>query len=223
VGIPPDKKGVKKTLGCHSGRRSRLESLTVPRPLLGLANREFYTNTTKYFFTTRRSRGLGDMEATTLAALLRVARAAVRAAARLTTAVQQGAAGPAVLSKTDLSPVTTADFGAQAVVSSFLRAAVERGEISGPFRCIGEESSASLRSGGDALLESVVAAVEACHPGVAAAGRARAWTIGSVCDAIDAGAYGGDSKEAYWVLDPVDGTKASPQRDACAHLMGRRC
>jgi HAL2 family 3'(2'),5'-bisphosphate nucleotidase len=146
-----------------------------------------------------------EMDAVTLN-LLSVARAAVRAASRATTAIQKKEV-VVFASKADASPVTTADYSAQAIVSSVLRAAVNKGEIPGPFRCVGEENSADLRTGKSGLLPAVVASVEAAHAGVAFAGRSRAWTEDAVCESIDAGAYDGDARNAYWVLDPVDGTK----------------
>ena len=140
------------------------------------------------------------------AALVRTARSAVRLAARLTTAVQRdpASAGAEFAAKADASPVTTADFGAQAVVSTVLQAASAAAGI--PFRVVGEESADVLRSAKQHLLPQVVAAVEACLPG-ATTSRGRAWSSDGVCAAIDAGEYDGDARESYWVLDPVDGTK----------------
>ena len=145
------------------------------------------------------------MDPAASAALLRTARTAVRLAARLTTAVQQNhSIAGNFAAKADASPVTTADFGAQAVVSTVLQAAACA--AGSPYRCVGEESSAVLLSAKQHLLPSVVAAVEAVLPGSTTA-RGRAWSADGVCAAIDAGAYGGDPRESYWVLDPVDGTK----------------
>lgn len=145
------------------------------------------------------------MDAAASSLLLGAARSAVRVAARLTTAVQRNhAIATEFAAKADASPVTTADFGAQAVVSALLQAS---GAAAGrPFRVVGEESAAVLRSSKQHLLPHVVEAVEAVLPGATTA-RGRAWSVEGVCAAIDAGAYDGDPREAYWVLDPVDGTK----------------
>lgn len=138
------------------------------------------------------------MDAASRSPLLRAARSAVRLAARLTSAVQRS--HTEFVSKADSSPVTTADFGAQAVVSTVLQAA-----LPGPYRCVGEESGSVLRTK-QHLLPQVVAAIETCLPGSSTV-RGRSWSADGVCLAIDAGAYDGDPSESYWVLDPVDGTK----------------
>jgi len=122
---------------------------------------------------------------------IRVALEAVRAACRACRAVQQRLAG-AALEKADRSPVTVADFAAQAIICQRLGAAFPGDAV------VGEEGSATLRGGeAKALLAQVAAFAGAEAPGADAA---------SVLDWIDRGGADGGS-ERYWALDPVDGTK----------------
>lgn len=124
---------------------------------------------------------------------LAVARAAVRAAARLCEDVQSGVA-PDALAKKDKSPVTVADFGSQALVCRALADAFPGVAI------VGEEDSRELREPDAApLLERVVGHVRAV------AGLAEA-TTDEVCGWIDLGAAEG-GRGTFWTLDPIDGTK----------------
>ena len=124
--------------------------------------------------------------------LLEAARQAVAAAIAVTRAVQSDLAAVRQLTKADASPVTVADFAAQAVV------ALELGRAIGPFDLVGEESSTALRApGAETLLEAVTHAVRRIVP---------AATPADVLAAIDRGGH--DATAAgYWTLDPVDGTK----------------
>lgn len=117
---------------------------------------------------------------------------AVQAAVRLCQAVQWTVLeGQGRLDKEDKSPVTIADFGAQAVVGRIVGNAFPDTPI------VGEEDSAVLRlPENETLLQSVYAFVTA--RGVEA-------TPEEVCDWIDRG--NGDPEGRYWVLDPIDGTK----------------
>lgn len=153
-----------------------------------------------------------------MAHLLAAARVAVRHACRLSRGVQATLAKGDTLAKADASPVTTADFGVQAVVSLSLRAQLGDAQ----FRLLAEEDAATLRGAGGALLVAVVAAVNAAYPRAAWA-RERAvtdgggdapasdapWTAAEVLDAIDAGAVdeAAGLPASYWILDPIDGTK----------------
>jgi 3'(2'), 5'-bisphosphate nucleotidase len=124
--------------------------------------------------------------------LLEPARRAVAAAVAVTRAVQADLNAVRRITKDDKSPVTVADFAAQAVV------ALRLGATLGHLDLIGEESSAALRAPDAApLLEAVTNAVRTAERGVSAA---------EVLAAIDRGAHDA-SAEAYWTLDPVDGTK----------------
>lgn len=128
------------------------------------------------------------LEPTTVAAL-----AAVRAACRVCRAVASGAIE--AVTKADDSPVTIADFAAQAVV---LHALQQAGALT---QLVGEESAGELRR--DArLAQAVLAAARV------------AWTdatVDDVLDAIDAGAQR-PAAAPYWTLDPIDGTKGFLRR-----------
>jgi 3'(2'), 5'-bisphosphate nucleotidase len=96
------------------------------------------------------------------------------------------------LTKDDRSPVTVADFAAQAIVA--LRLTEDLGDIA----LVGEESATELREQANSSLPRAIAAtVREVRP-----------TIGDaeVLDAIDLGNHDA-SDAAYWTLDPVDGTK----------------
>ncbi len=121
---------------------------------------------------------------------------AVADACAVTRAVQQRLGAIQALTKDDRSPVTVADFAAQAVVGLRLGAAL------GSLAMIGEESAAELRAdAGDELARAVADAVRTVCPGVSDA---------AVLDAIDQGDHDpatASGVRRYWTLDPVDGTK----------------
>ena len=115
---------------------------------------------------------------------------AVRQAASLAGDIQQEMVSVA-LTKDDRSPVTVADFAAQAVISSFL------GKRFPDAILVGEEQADVLRSPeGRETLDRVVNFVSRVIPGV---------TPKLVCEYIDRGAAA--PGENYWTLDPIDGTK----------------
>ena len=131
----------------------------------------------------------------------KVGMAAVEAAARLCQAVQtemiQGK-GAGKLDKKDRSPVTVADFGAQAVVCRIVGDAFPNDSI------VGEEDSRALREGANARhLAAVTRFVGAV--GANPSGSPEAIDPQTVCGWIDRGS--GEAKGRYWVLDPIDGTK----------------
>jgi 3'(2'), 5'-bisphosphate nucleotidase len=96
------------------------------------------------------------------------------------------------LDKKDRSPVTVADFGAQASISLDLAAHFPADPI------LGEEDAVALREGENApLKDRVVEAVRELHPGV------NEDEVLAAIDRCGAEAEGGGS----WVLDPIDGTK----------------
>lgn len=120
----------------------------------------------------------------------RFALEAVRLATQLVKQVQHGMVTPA-LTKGDKSPVTVADFAAQAVVGRLL-SQQRPGDV-----LVGEEDAADLRTAGQrAAVEQVAKFVSQALPNA---------TPGSVCDWIDVGR--GQPGARYWTLDPVDGTK----------------
>jgi 3'(2'), 5'-bisphosphate nucleotidase len=97
--------------------------------------------------------------------------------------------------KDDRSPVTIADWSAQAVVVLALRDAL------GSEVVIGEEDARALRGSAQAALrERVLAAVRRVRPKA---------SMDDVLDAIDWAGPGGGEETAkrFWTLDPIDGTK----------------
>lgn len=115
---------------------------------------------------------------------------AVRQAAQMAARIQSGMAS-ANLTKSDLSPVTVADFGIQAVVARGLAAAFPGEPL------VAEESSKDLRGAeGSAVLERATEFVAGVFPDV---------TPDEVCAWIDQGT--GEPTDRFWVLDPIDGTK----------------
>lgn len=115
---------------------------------------------------------------------------AVRLATQLVKQVQQGMVTPA-LTKGDKSPVTVADFAAQAVVGRLI-SQQRPGDV-----LVGEEDAADLRTPQQRDAVEQVAKFVA----TAVAGA----TPESVCDWIDVGRA--EPGRRYWTLDPVDGTK----------------
>src|SRR4051794_18148484 len=118
---------------------------------------------------------------------------AVREAASLCRAVRERL-DPAVLAKHDLSPVTVADFGSQALIGRCLAEAFPDDPL------IAEEDAAELRRPENAaLLAEVVAQVRALRPESGAGDE----SVGRWID------HGGAStfSERFWTLDPIDGTK----------------
>jgi len=124
---------------------------------------------------------------------------AVRAASQLVQTVQKEMVSPA-LTKDDRSPVTVADFAAQALVGYLL------GESYPDDVLIGEEDSASLRAPEEReTLERITAFVNMSAPGA---------TPEAVCRWIDLGSA--ESADRYWTLDPIDGTKGFLRGDQYA-------
>jgi 3'(2'), 5'-bisphosphate nucleotidase len=126
--------------------------------------------------------------------MLRSALEAVARAMRIARRVQRELESVRQITKDDRSPVTVADFAVQALVAMDLAAATGEGAV----RIAGEEHAASLRRPEYAPVRAAV--IEAVRHIIPAASEAE------VLDAIDAGDHDG-SAEAYWTLDPVDGTK----------------
>ncbi len=117
---------------------------------------------------------------------------AVRKACRLCQAVRASLVSQGTIAKADRSPVTVADFGAQAVINLALLDAFPDDPI------MAEEDAAFLRtSQGAALRASLCHHVRAVVPGV---------TDDAVLSAIDRGTWAGGPAGRYWALDPIDGT-----------------
>jgi HAL2 family 3'(2'),5'-bisphosphate nucleotidase len=115
---------------------------------------------------------------------------AVVHAAEVTRRVQSDLAAEKI-TKEDLSPVTVADFAAQAVVSRMLLSSFPGAVL------VGEEDAADLRTtDGAAVLDAVTRYVETQAPDCGST---------AVCDWIDHG--NGTPSDRFWTLDPIDGTK----------------
>jgi 3'(2'), 5'-bisphosphate nucleotidase len=124
---------------------------------------------------------------------------AVRAASLLVRTVQAEMVTPA-LTKEDRSPVTVADYAAQALVGYLLAGSFPKDAL------IGEEDSASLRTPTERdTLERITAFIDPITPGA---------TPDSVCNWIDRGSA--ESANRYWTLDPIDGTKGFLRGDQYA-------
>ena len=127
--------------------------------------------------------------------LLNVALEAVSAACSVTRSAQQAREAFGSLTKDDRSPVTVADYAAQAIVAMTLQ---ERLQEASECVLVGEEDSGGLTQD-DATLtrEGVVRLVKTFRPSAQEQ---------DVLAAIDSGGDQGTG-DAYWTLDPVDGTK----------------
>ena len=125
---------------------------------------------------------------------------AVRAAAGLCAAAQGRLAAGDTLTKGDDSPVTVADFAAQAVVCATLT------EHLGAIELVGEEDSSDLTDQ-TSLRDGVVELVRAQ--------RGEDVAAGTVVDWISVGHADG-SGDRYWTLDPIDGTKGFLRGDQYA-------
>ncbi|MBP0016536.1 MAG: 3'(2'),5'-bisphosphate nucleotidase [Cyanobacteria bacterium SBLK] len=124
--------------------------------------------------------------------------AAVRAAAKLCETVRQQRSQP--LTKQDASPVTVADFGAQAIVCQALAANFSDDPV------IGEEDSTMLQqSDRQEEFNRVVALVRDILPQA---------TPDEILHWIDCG--NGKIASRYWTLDPIDGTKGFIRGDQYA-------
>ncbi|KAI9218636.1 hypothetical protein BC828DRAFT_350229 [Blastocladiella britannica] len=125
---------------------------------------------------------------------------AVHAASRAT-AVVQSALAPTVdaISKVDKSPVTVADFAAQAIVSMYL----SRDSVAANDAIIGEEEASALRSD-RALGDRVVGVIASTMAGVADADSIQRDGVHYILNISIAWHL---RLRRYWTLDPVDGTK----------------
>jgi 3'(2'), 5'-bisphosphate nucleotidase len=128
-----------------------------------------------------------------------VAITAVTTAAKLCEQVRREQSS-LVITKPDSSPVTVADFGAQAVICRALSEAFPTDRI------IGEESSSLLRS--PAMTEHLAQVTKYVQTQVTGA------TPEAVTDWIDRG--NGKVEARYWTLDPIDGTKGYIRGDQYA-------
>ncbi|KAH9986851.1 hypothetical protein BJV77DRAFT_1070764 [Russula vinacea] len=162
-----------------------------------------------------------------------VAIAAVRRACALTTTVFNKLVAGETLVKGDKSPVTVADYSAQAVINTILSQAFPEDPI------VGEEDASDLRAptteAGHALRARVVELADdiLAHPPLtlgtssgdadsdpdpesdigggggerAEWGLGRRWGADALLKAIDRGSHAGGRSGRMWTLDPIDGTK----------------
>ena len=130
----------------------------------------------------------------------RFAIAAVREAAQLTRRVQQEMVTGALV-KGDKSPVTVADFTAQAIIAKRLAESLPDAKL------VGEEDAADLNATEQGLktLAQIRHFLDTRVPGV---------TDQQVCHWIDCG--NAEAKGTFWTLDPVDGTKGFLRGDQYA-------
>jgi 3'(2'), 5'-bisphosphate nucleotidase len=130
-----------------------------------------------------------------------VAVEAVLKASKLCQAVQSAHLAEPI-AKEDGSPVTVADFGAQAVVSAYLKEAFPNDAL------VSEEDARLLRQGEHAefkdtmlhFVKTLCAHLDESH----------------VLEAIDRGAAPGGPQRRFWTLDPLDGTKGFLRGDQYA-------
>ncbi|KAI8910266.1 hypothetical protein EDD86DRAFT_204953 [Gorgonomyces haynaldii] len=96
------------------------------------------------------------------------------------------------LTKSDLSPVTVADFGCQAIVNEILSQHFPQDPI------VGEEDAKDLRENpvlGDQVVELVNSLSQESR------------SAEQIYASIDLGRYEGGRTGRFWTLDPIDGTK----------------
>lgn len=130
---------------------------------------------------------------------LAVAIEAVQKASQLTSSVQFNLIDEDTVKKKDRSPVTIADFGSQAVISSILDAALDD-------PLVGEEDIKELQQNDD-LRQRVVELVQGVCPDM---------TEAKVLDAIARGNAEPDYTDRYWTVDPIDGTKGFLRKEQYA-------
>lgn len=131
-----------------------------------------------------------------------LAELAVRRACQLCQAVRRELVGGHSAMKQDRSPVTVADFGAQALVSLTLAAGTPEIPL------VGEEDASALRDGeASGLLPLVLEHTRRILPEASEA---------QMLDAIDRGRDLGGLPGRRWVLDPIDGTKGFLRGDQYA-------
>jgi 3'(2'), 5'-bisphosphate nucleotidase len=128
--------------------------------------------------------------------------AAVRAASELCRRVQGRLVAGDTLTKGDESPVTIADFAAQAIVNATLTDAL------GDIAMVGEEDSNDLSGrGATELRDGVVDLVRQQRGADVSASNVLDWISAGASDATG---------PRYWTLDPIDGTKGFVRGDQYA-------
>jgi 3'(2'), 5'-bisphosphate nucleotidase len=133
---------------------------------------------------------------------LNAAVAAVRQAAQITMLVREQLVSGHSVEKEDRSPVTIADYGAQALIFHHLH------QLFPDIPAVGEEDAASLREADQSKLTTqLMHFIHQIDP---------ALTQQQVLDAIDLGNHPGGATGRFWSLDPIDGTKGFLRNDQYA-------
>lgn len=125
---------------------------------------------------------------------------AVRAASELCGSAQGRLAAGDTLTKGDASPVTVADFAAQAIVCATLV------EQLGAIELVGEESSSDLADN-EPLRDGVIDLVAAQRGSDVSAQQVLEWISVGHADGLG---------DRHWTLDPIDGTKGFLRGDQYA-------
>ncbi|KAK9826270.1 hypothetical protein WJX74_004713 [Apatococcus lobatus] len=131
---------------------------------------------------------------------LQAACKAVRLAAGLCQRVQQVLKDDEKTNKLDASPVTIADYGAQALVAWSLQQSLPQQK----FSMVAEEDATDLRKEDAA---DMVSSLSKLVNAVLTEQGADALREGQILDLIDTGSSEGGSQDRHWVLDPIDGTR----------------
>lgn len=165
----------------------------------------------------RAQQRLASMSSTDYAKDLHIALLAVQRASLLTKKVFHSHS-KGTLSKSDTSPVTIGDFGAQALIISALRHNFPQDEI------VAEEEAHDLRENSE-LQETVWSLVKSTQLSDSEAEKELGGAISTpeaMLDIIDKGNSKGGSQGRIWAIDPIDGTKGflrGGQYAVCLALM----
>ena len=128
--------------------------------------------------------------------------AAVLRAAAVCERVRAGFSADDARQKDDRSPVTIADFAAQAIIIDMIESMYPKDEI------VGEEDAALLKStDGAALGEAVLDVLRPAIPGI---------QMHRLVHLLERGAGTGGKGKRFWTLDPIDGTKGFIRGDQYA-------
>ena len=131
---------------------------------------------------------------------------AIRAACQLCQAVQSELVTEETIKKKDKSPVTIADFGAQAIINQNLLNSFPNDPI------VAEENARILRDPDAALMrDRIVHHVRVFWPDSSEE---------QILASIDRGNHDGGSQGRHWTLDPIDGTKGFIRGDQYAVALG---